>query len=346
MLKNFEFIKKITEAHGPAGFEDEVRDIIKEELKNVCTQFDYDNLGSIICELSKNKNLKVAIMAHMDEVGFLVERITKEGNIKVYNLGGIDPILVQNNILEIKTYFGKKIKGILSSETSSKETKIEDLYIDIGCRSLEEVKEMGVEIGNSISFTTETKYLDENNLVSKSWDDRVGCILAVELLKDLKKEKLEYELYFIGTVQEEIGTRGGKTAINKLQPDIIINLDVATAKKNSDNTRTYGKGPCLVVADKLALGNKVLLREVVEISKRIEAKYQLDFLKGGGTDNGPGSNSGNGIPGISIILPVKNCHTPYTVINEEDYKECYKILKEFLLNIDEKILDKIYYYKK
>ncbi|MHA4990273.1 M42 family metallopeptidase [Cetobacterium somerae] len=345
MLENFEFIKKITEAHGPAGAEDEVRDIIENELKNICETFSYDNLGSIICHLSKSKRIKVALMAHMDEVGFLVERITKEGHLKIYRLGGIDPIIAQNNIVEIKTYSGDKIKGVLSSDISFKDTKEENLYVDIGCKAEDEVKRLGIEIGDTITFTTQTQYLDSKNIVSKSWDDRVGCILGVELLKDLKYEDLNFDLYFVGTVQEEIGTRGGKTAINKLQPDIIINLDVATAKKSGFG-REFGNGPCFVIADKLALGNKVLLKELVKVSENIKMKYQLDFLKGGGTDNGPGSNSGNGIAGISVILPVKNCHTPYTILNENDYLECYNILREFLKNIDGDILNKIYYYKK
>lgn len=349
MLKNFEFIKKITEAHGPAGSEDEIRDIIKEELRDVCSSFDYDNLGSIICHLSKNKNIKVAIMAHMDEVGFLVEKITKDGYIRVYQLGGIDPIIVQNNIVEIKTYSGSKIKGILSSDISSKEIKIGNLYIDIGCKNESEVKELGIEIGDSITFTTQTQYLDSKNIVAKSWDDRIGCILGVELLKKLKDIELNCDLYFVGTVQEEIGTRGGKTSINKLQPDIIINLDVATAKNilgNKESGRNYEEGPCFVIADKLALGNKILIKEFIKSAQIMGSKYQLDFLKGGGTDNGPGSNSGDGVAGLSVILPVKNCHTPYTMLNENDYLECYNILEEFFKNIDEEFLSKIYSYKK
>ncbi|MGL5277818.1 MAG: M42 family metallopeptidase [Cetobacterium sp.] len=349
MLKNFEFIKKITEAHGPAGSEDEVRNIIREELNDICSSFDYDNLGSIICHLSKNKKIKVAVMAHMDEVGFLVEKITKDGYIRVYQLGGTDPVIVQNNIVEIKTYLGTKIRGVLSSDTSSKETKIGNLYIDIGCQSEDEVKQLGVEIGDSITFVTQTQYLDSENIIAKSWDDRVGCILAVELLKNLKNIELNCDLYFIGTVQEEVGTRGGKTSVNKLQPDIIINLDVATAKNtlgSKELGRSYGEGPCFVIADKLALGNKVLLKELARSAQKIEGKYQLDFLKGGGTDNGPGSNSGYGIAGLSVILPVKNCHTPYTILNENDYLECYNILEEFIKSIDEDILNKVYFYKK
>lgn len=332
MLNNFEFIKKITEAHSPSGSEEEVQEIIYDELKETCLSFEYDNLGSIICNLNGGKNLKVAIMAHMDEVGYLVESITKDGKLKLFSLGGIDPIIAINRIVNIKTYSSNKIQGVIMSNTSPKETKLENLYIDINCNSREEVKNLGVEIGDSVTFKADTKYLDENNIVAKAIDDRIGCVLGVELLKEMKKYSLNYNLSFIASVQEEVGTRGGKTSIEKLKPDLVINLDVATAK---ENTRIYGNGPCLVVADKLALANKPLLHRFIDIGRDKNIDFQLDFLKGGGTDNGPASNSGIGIPGISIVIPVKNCHTPHTVINEKDYTNTFTLLKEFFLQLNE-----------
>lgn len=331
MLKNFEFIKKITEAHSPSGSEEEVKKIIYDELKNYCLSFDYDNLGSIICNLNNDNNYKVAIMAHMDEVGFLVESITKDGKIKLFPLGGIDPILSLNNIVEIKTYSSKKILGILMSNASAKETKLENLYIDVNCNSIEEVKALGIEIGDSVVFHSTTKYLSKNDIVAKALDDRIGCILGIEILKEMKNYPLKYNLSFVGSVQEEVGTRGGKTSTEKLIPDLIINLDVATAK---ENTRIYKKGPCLVIADKLALANKKLLHKFIDIAKAKKIDFQLDFLKGGGTDNGPASNHGIGIPGISIIVPIKNCHTPHSIINEKDYLNTLALLKEFFLQLN------------
>lgn len=332
MLKNIEFIKKITEAHSPSGSEEEVREIIYNELKDSCSSFDYDNLGSIICNLNTGNSFKVVIMAHMDEVGYLVESITKDGKLKLYQLGGIDPTIAINSRVSIKTYSSKKIQGIIMSNTSPKETKLENLYIDINCDSSEEVRDLGIEIGDSVTFTSTTEYLDESNIIAKALDDRIGCVLGVEVLKEIKKYPLKYNLTFIGSVQEEVGTRGGKTSIEKVKPDLVINLDVATAK---ESTRIYKKGPCLVVADKLALANKQLLHKFMEIGKEKNIKFQLDFLKGGGTDNGPASNSGIGISGISIIIPIKNCHTPNSIINEEDYINTFNLLKEFFLCIDE-----------
>ena len=332
MLNNFEFIKKITEAHSPSGSEEEVREIIHNELEGICTSFEYDNLGSIICNLNNGNNLKVAIMSHMDEVGYLIESITKDGKLKLFPLGGIDPIIAINRLVNIKTYSSNKIEGIIMSSTSPKETKLENLYIDVNCNSIDEVKNLGVEIGDSVTFKADTKYLDENNIVAKALDDRIGCVLGIEILKEMKKYSLNYNLSFIGSVQEEVGTRGGKTSIEKLKPDLVINLDVATAK---ENTRIYGSGPCLVVADKLALANKSLLHRFIGIGRDKNINFQLDFLKGGGTDNGPASNSGIGIPGISIIIPVKNCHTPHTIMNEKDYTNTFTLLKEFFLQLNE-----------
>lgn len=336
MLNNFQFIKKMTEAHSPSGSEEEVRELVKEELKNSCTFFDYDNLGSIICGLTNNKKFKVAIMAHLDEVGYLVENITKDGKIKLFQLGGIDPVIALNSVVTIKTYSNKKIYGVVMSNVAAKDTKLENLYIDINCETEQEARSMGIEKGDSVTFSTETIYLNNGDILAKALDDRIGCVLGIELLKEFANSKLSYDLYFVGTVQEEIGTRGGKTAIEKLKPDLVINLDVATAK---ENTRMYKKGPCLVIADKLALGNKHLLHKFIDIGKKKGINYQLDFLKGGGTDNGPASNHGIGIPGISIILPVKNCHTPNTIVNEQDYLDTFNLLKEFFVHLNDESSD-------
>lgn len=341
--KNFDYIRRITEAHGPAGSEEEVREIIREELTGVADSFDYDNLGSIICRLNdKATGPKVAMIGHMDEVGFLVQSITSNGYLKLFKMGGIDPVIALGASATIKNRYGKKVEGVIFTEGSTKDLTIENLLVDIGAKSRDEVTELGFSIGDSVAFKRETKFLGDKNVVAKSWDDRVGCILGMEIMKKLKNEKLDMDLYFIGSVQEEVGTRGGKTSVNKLNPDIVIVLDVATGKKE---TRIYGEGPCIVVADKLALGNKKILNHFEEIAKSENIKYQLDFLAGGGTDNGPATLSGAGVPGLAIIIPVKNCHTPNTIINVEDFENCFKLLYNGIKNINDELMKKIYDYK-
>lgn len=343
IINNFEFIKKITEAHGPSGSEEDVREIIKEELKSFVDEFSFDNLGSIICRLNKDaKGPKVAILAHMDEVGFLVQDITEKGCLKVYKNGGINPFVALNKEVIIKTRKNNYIKGIISTEKDLKDLKIEDLFIDIGMRTKDDIKKLGIRIGDSVSFSRKTEYLGEDNIISKSWDDRVGCILGIDILKRLKNADLNCDLYFVGSVQEEIGTRGGKTSMDLLNPDIVLVIDVATAK---EKTRKYGEGPCIVIADKLALGNKTLINYCADIGDEFNINYQFDFLGGGGTDNGPTTLTKSGIAGVSIILPVKNCHTPNTILNIGDYENTNKLLEKIIINIENNLLLDIYSYK-
>lgn len=348
MLNNFNFIKEITEAHGVPGSEEDIRRIIKNQLESSCEEFFYDNLGSIICKKNNSKGkFKVAIVAHMDEVGFLVEHITKDGYIKPYKLGGVNPLIAYNNVVQIKTE-ADKIMGVVIGKKTISDLKWDDLLIDIGCSSKDEVLALGINIGDPIAFTTETKYINNKEILAKSWDDRVGCILGVEILKELKNIDLDYDLYFVGSVQEEIGTRGGKTSMELLNPDLAIILDVANTKNTPDNslkTRIYGDGPCLVVADKLALGNKKLIRKFANIGDEKKIKYQYDFLNGGGTDNGPATMTRYGIAGLSIILPVKNCHTPNTLLHEDDYISTFNLLKEFFMSLNKEMLEKIYEFK-
>lgn len=349
MLDNFNFIKNITEAHGVPGSEDEVRNIIKKELESYCENFTYDNLGSIICKRSnKNAKFKIAILAHMDEVGFLVEHISNDGYIKPYKVGGINPLIAYNNVVDIKTEDNTKISGVVIAKKSISNLEWDDLLIDIGCTTKEEVLNLGIRIGDPIAFTTETRYINEKEILAKSWDDRVGCILGVEVLKSFKDKELDYDLYFVGSVQEEIGTRGGKTSMDTLKPDLVIVLDVASTKNTPENslkTRIYGNGPCLVVADKLALGNKKLIRSFSDIAEKNNLKYQYDFLNGGGTDNGPATMTGSGIAGLSIIIPVKNCHTPNTLLKEDDYIATLSLLKEFFNCLNKELLEKLYEFK-
>lgn len=350
MIKeNFEYIKKITEAHSPPGREDEVRNLIVEQLKDVAEEILYDNLGSIICRLSKNYHApKVALVAHMDEVGFLIKSITKEGYLKLYPLGGIDPHIALGSVVTVMNRFSEKIEGIIFTDKNLKDLTFDDLLLDIGCGNQSEVVEMKVRMGDSVTFQRETKFLNKKNIVSKAWDDRVGCILGIEIMKKLKNSKIKNDIYFVGTVQEEIGTRGGKTALAKLNPDVAIILDVATAKDTpgvKEKSRNYGKGPCFVIADKLALGNRVLLNYFTDLCEEEKIPYQLDFLSGGGTDNGPATATKYGVPGISIIIPVRNCHTPNTLLNIEDFENTLKILLKAIEKLDEKVMKSIFEFK-
>lgn len=346
---NTALMTALTNAHGPSGREDEVRSVIYHELKNYVDDIQFDGLGSVIARLNNQATgPKVAVIAHMDEVGFLIQHITSDGYLKLFKLGGIDPYIALNSRIEIKTRSGNKYQGITFTDKPLTNLSMDDLFVDIGAVNLQDVLAMGIEIGDSAVFATRTHELNNSgNFVSKSFDDRIGCLLGMELLQNLAQQPLDCDLYFIGSAQEEVGTKGGKTATDKLRPDVVIVLDVASTKhtpSSQSGRRVYGKGPCLVVADKCALAHYPLFNYVSDVARENNIDVQRDFLAGGGTDNGSATLVGEGIAGMAIILPVKNCHSPYTLVNKADYEACLSLLENTVKGLNAERLASFYRY--
>ena len=348
-MTDFSLLAQLNDAHGPSGREEEVRKILCDALAPMADEITFDGLGSVIARLNRHATgPKVAVVAHMDEVGFLIREIHADGLLKVFKLGGINPAVAANSEVEIKTRAGKKYTGLVWTDKSLSDVTIDDLWIDVGAGSSDEVMAMGIEIGDSAVFATRHFELNNSgNLVAKAIDDRIGCWIGVELMRALAETDLQCDLTFVGTVQEEVGTKGGKTAIEQLKPDVVIVLDVATAKHvghQSSSQRVYGKGPCLVVADKIALGHYPLLNFVSDVAKEQGIQVQRDFLVGGGTDNGPATLVGGGIAGLAIILPVKNCHSAYTQVNQKDAINCLALLQQVVTKLDETQRARLYPY--
>lgn len=341
--KQFNLIKKLTELNGVPGREENVRDFILGELKEYLEEVKFDGLGSIIC---KRKNIskkipkyKVAIVSHMDEVGFLVKSIEKNGTLRIHSLGSISPLVAFNSQVEVETRTKQIFKGIILSDTAQlKDITMENLYVDIGLSSEEDVKLLKITEGNSITFNTQTIKLENTNqILGKAFDDRLGCSLGIELFKKIKNKKLDLDLYFIGSVQEEIGTRGGKTSLEIVNPDIVIVLDVATAKDSmgiKNKSRYIGKGPCIVLCDKYSVGNRELINLISDVAEENNIPYQFDILSGGGTDNAPASLNNGGTISTSIIIPIKNCHSPYSMVDLSDYAHTLQLLEKIILKLN------------
>ncbi len=348
-MKDFSLLAELNNAHGPSGREDEVRQILSGVLNPIVDDISFDGLGSLIARFNRHATgPKVAVVAHMDEVGFLIREIRNDGLLKLFKLGGIDPKVAVNSEIEVKTRCGNKFTGLIWTDKPLAELSIDDLWLDVGACSGEEVINMGIQIGDSAVFAT--RHFELNNsgvMIGKAMDDRIGCWVGVELLRSLDKQSLACDLYFVATVQEEVGTKGGKTAIEQLNPDIVIVLDVATAKHlevKSGAQRLFGQGPCLVVADKMALGHYSLLNYVSDVANEFGIGVQRDFLAGGGTDNGPATLVGSGIAGLAIILPVRNCHSAYTQVNPNDAISCVKLLSHVVTQLDERQTAHLYSY--
>ncbi|MGL4676898.1 MAG: M42 family metallopeptidase [Brevinema sp.] len=324
---SYNLLKELTETCAVSGDEQAVSAIIRRELETCVSQITYDKLGSVICTKNQGSSFNVVLMAHMDEVGFLIKRINPDGTLKLFNLGNVDLTAVLGTKVKVRGYTGIVCSG------DPKNISLENFYIDLGVGSLAAVLKLGIQMGDSVSLWTEFE-LAQGNIIAKSLDNRIGCAVGIEVFQAFRAD---YNLHFIGSVQEEVGTRGAQTSISMTEPDICIVLDTASPKDSSYNkekSRFLGKGACLCFADKGALGNRRLIRKFQEVAEKYQIPFQFDFFSGGGTDAGVVQRYGAGVPVMALIIPVRYCHTANSMASIEDYNNTILLLSKFLEELD------------
>lgn len=343
-MKDFEIIKKLSEADGIPGFEDEVRELIKSELIDYVDQISYDKLGSIIgLKKGEDNGLNIGIFAHMDEVGFIIKGIDSNGFLRVYPLGSWNPHMSLAMEVRVTNSDGKKFYGVMTTDKKTKDITIDDLYVELGFNSREEVLENGILEGDMVTPYTEVKKLVKDNVLGKALDDRLGIAVMIDAIKNTKSKN---NIYGVGTVQEEAGTRGGKTSVTIAKPDLAIVVDIATSKDTPNNNgwgRKMGKGPALVFLNKMAITNKKLYKEVRNICEKNDIKYQFDILNGG-TDSGPIHLFNGGVPTIELIIPIRNAHTNASIFNYYDYEETKRLVRTIIEEFDKERLNKLLEY--
>lgn len=337
---NLNYLEKLSNADSIASNESEVRNVMKSELEPYCDEITYDNLGSIIFKKKGNNNgPKIMICAHIDEVGFMVRSITSQGQIMIMEVGGVKELAKFMQKVRITISNGKKIHGILNA--TYEDGKSKELYVDIGAKTCQEVKELGIEIGDMITYTTTFEQLDiEDNICGKAFDDRLGCFVIGEVLKALKDANHNNTLYFVGTSSEEVGIRGAKTATHKINPDIILPIDVACFSdefvRDSSNNRQISKGMMLTHFDRTLVPNKKLISFIKKVTIDIDKSIQLDMFKTGGTDGGEAHKVYDGKPVAVSCIPVRYGHCAYSIASKKDIQDTIDIFVEIIKKLDDK----------
>ena len=348
MKKDLLLLKKLTEANGIGGHERMVRQIMEEEFLQVVSKDDilYDGLGSIAArKVGQEDGPKIAIAGHMDEIGMIVTKITDEGFLKFQTIGGwwSQVMLAQQMTVttsEGKTYrgvIGSKPPHILSESELKNPVKIEDMYLDLGVASKEEVEKLGIKVGDMITPAIDFQVLaNEKYLIAKAWDNRIGCAVAIEVLKQLKGQKHPNTVYGIGTVQEEVGLRGARTIAQMINPDIVIAVDVGIAKDvpGTDNSAKLGAGPQILLYDGALIGHVGLREFIVGIADELKIPYQFDYLKRGGTDAGAMHLVHDGAPAMSLCIPSRYIHSHTSIIHKDDFDNTVKLLVEVIKRLD------------
>ncbi len=327
-------LKRLMEYYGISGSEDEIRNIIVNEIKKHVDEVKVDKLGNVIAH-KKGRKPRVMLAAHMDEIGLIVKNIDEKGRIGISEVGGIEPLSIIGQRVHIKLgpQRGQRIHGVVTTpdivdgQYVDKLPKFNDLFVDTGL-SKEQIAKLGIRVGTLMSLEQETKTLGNTDLIfGKAVDDRLGCYILLKLAKLMKTSK--YDIYFVFTVQEEVGLYGAKTSAYEISPDWAIAVDVINTDESS-GSRLVGKGPCVTVKDAAFLGNRCLNSQLDHISKKHNIPVQWDVSENGTTDALSISLSKGGVPSTVVGISVKNIHSTVGIGSMKDIDNAVKLLNELL----------------
>jgi endoglucanase len=331
-----ETLEKLSNACGVAGREEEVRSLMKAFLKPYVDEVREDKLGNVIGVKKGKKNApKVMLAAHMDEIGLLVKTISKDGYLQFTKIGGIDDrILLAQKVMvytekgPLHGIIGSKPPHIQKEEERKKVLTYDELFIDVGAENEEQAKKMGVKIGDPVGFDIKFAKVGNDIVIGKAFDDRVGCAVMVEAMKQL--EKTECTVYAVGTVQEEVGLRGATTAAFGIYPDIGIALDVTVAGdvpgvKEVEAPIKLRKGPSIEVADMGLITHPKVLRLLIDAAEENKIPYQLETGLPGSTDAARISLTREGVPSGVISVPTRYIHSPASLLSLKDAEYAVKL---------------------
>ena len=335
---NIEFLRKLSNADGIASNEGEVRHVLYEELKDYADEITTDHLGSIIFKKEGGPGPSIMLCAHIDEVGFIVRSISDMGQVMLMSVGGVKPLAQFMQRVRITTDSGRKIHGII--QATYENNSAVKVYVDLGAQTAQEVIDLGIQVGDMVTYTTEFESFALNGIVAgKAFDDRLGCYVMGEVLKRLEGKHHPNTVYMVGTSSEEVGIRGAKTAVYKVNPDVVFPIDVACFNdeftRNHTNQRQIGKGMMLTNFDRTLAPNRELIKFIKNTVHSLQKPLQLDMFNGGGTDGGEAHKSRDGKPTAVTCLPVRYGHCAYSLADIQDIEDAIDIFTDIIMNFDD-----------
>ena len=347
----FNFLKQLCDASAVSGDEHEVRQILARQLRPFADEITFDGLGSFIA-CKGNKGPKVAIVGHMDEVGFMVKHISEQGFIWFDTIGSWWNQSMLNHRVTVRTRSGEKITGLigsvaphaLSEKQKQQPMAHDEMFIDIGASSREEVCSRGIAIGDFISPEANFARWGEDKITAKALDNRAGCALMAELFESVNNPDIT--LYGIATVEEEVGLRGAQASAEYVKPDVVIVLDTAVAGDipGIDPIKfplKLGHGPAVMLFDKRYFPNQKLVAALKQSSEAVGAPVQFCTMKTGATDGGRFNVMGGGRPVVSICLPTRYLHANSSMISGNDYAAAFSMIHHLLNRINASFIDEV-----
>jgi putative aminopeptidase FrvX len=344
-----EMMKELTEANGVSGFEHEVRAKMEKYLKPLAEELLHDRLGSVIGKKVGDANgPRILVAGHLDEVGFIVTHITDKGFLRFEALGGwwahsvlAQRVTIQSRQGEYVGVIGAKAPHALTVEERTKVLPLKEMFIDVGAQSREEVAEMGIRLGDPIVPVSAFFTMRKGELWGgKALDNRAGCAVAVEVLKQLQGEVHPNVVYSGATVQEEVGLRGAETIANLIQPDLAFAIDVGLAYdtpgfEKAPSVCNVGEGPLLTLLDRTLIPHTGLRNWVIDVAEKLAIPLQYEVMTGGGTDGGKFHLAGIGCPTVVIGFPTRYIHSHNAIMSKQDFAQAVTLVVALIKKMDQ-----------
>ncbi|HHW46363.1 MAG TPA: M42 family metallopeptidase [Clostridiales bacterium] len=331
-------LEQLCNLNGPSGNEDLVREFILERIKPFA-ETKVDALGNIIAfkQGKKRSPVKLLLDAHMDEVGFIITSITEEGYLRFTTTGGIDPSV----FLARRVIINNKITGVISTkpihlqnqDERKKIPQADKMVIDIGAKDKQEAEKY-VTCGDYAVFDSTFQPFGQNLIMSKAIDDRAGCYILMNLLCS----ESEYDFYATFTVQEELGLRGAKTAAFSVRPDSCIVIEATTAAdiagvSEENQVCRLNSGPVISFMDNSTVYDREYYSQTFKVANELGIPCQTKSVVAGGNNSGAISVSASGVRTLSVSVPCRYLHSPYSVASLTDIKNTQKLISALIPRI-------------
>jgi putative aminopeptidase FrvX len=330
-----ELLEEMIKVPGVSGFEDDIRDCIREKVEAMGLDATEDNLGDLLVTVG-DKGPSVVMIAHMDELGLIVSRIEEDGSIRIRKVGGIDDRTLVGRVVEIKTQKGM-VTGVLGLKPPHLMTDADDrkkimtwqeVRVDVGTRSKKGTEKLGIRVLDPMVFKKDITYIGKDLICARAVDDRMGCAIILEVLEKLKDAKLPIKLTFAWSVQEETGLKGAKVIGFNLRPDYVFAIDTMTTTDGPGMGETFekvliGGGPAMRMFDNEAIASPKMRKLVEEVAEA--AKIPLQYGTGGGATDGAAMQD-FGCLMMPIGIAMRYTHSPVEIASIKDMENASKLL--------------------
>ena len=334
------FLERLVTTPSPSGYEQPAQKLMRERMAQFAGEVRTDVHGNVIASVNPSAPLRFMLAGHVDEIGLMVNNITKEGYIYVTQIGGIDPVvaIAQRVTLHgpkgpVPGVIGRKAIHLTDPDDRGKPMKLHELWIDIGAKSKKDAEKL-VSMGDPITFDVGLTHLRNNLVTARAFDDRMGAFVVAETLRKLKGQKLEVAVFGVSTVQEEVGLRGARTSAFGIDPHAGIAIDVGHATdtpgvdKNRAGDFACNKGPIVARGANI---NPVLYQRLLDAAKKARIPVQIEGAPGGtGTDANAIQLNRAGVATGLISVPCRYMHSPCEVISLKDLDQASSLLAALL----------------